>query len=655
MRYHRGMAIPSGPGGVGTPDRDASSAVPAGGAGRRAPGIRRRRLPRLLRQRLRFPLPLRPVSGIRRRRLPRLTRASAAAGLVALAALGAVSVGAGPASGQPVAAGPWFTDGAAASGLDFVHFNGMTGEFYSAEIMGPGGALLDFDNDGDLDVYLVQGQVLGPGRTLHQAPAAPPRGALPLTDRLYRNDLEVGPDGTRVLRFTDVTAGSGLGVTAYGMGAATGDYDNDGWIDVYRLGLADNHLFRNNGDGTFTDATRRSGANDPRWTAAASFADFDRDGWLDLFVGNYVDPRLDDDLACFTRTGEKDYCGPNRYPPVPDRLYRNRGDGTFADVTLEALRGGGFGPALGVVAADLDGDGWTDFYVANDGEPNQLWMNRRDGGFEDTAWLAGAAVNRDGRPEGSMGVDAGDFDGDGDDDLFMTHIATETNTLYVNDGLGLFEDRTVRVGLGPPSLPFTGFGTGWFDFDNDGWLDLLVANGEIRTMEALARVNDPFPLHQPNQLFRNLGNGRFAEAGGEAGAVFELSEVSRGAAFGDVDNDGDVDVLLTNNNGPVRLLINQASRDRRWVGLRLVGAVGRDMLGARVAVFPDAGPPRWRRARTDGSYVSASDPRVLVGLGDSAAVDRVRVIWPDGAAEEWAGVPVDRWTTLIEGSGRLVE
>ncbi len=597
-----------------------------------------------------------------------LLQVFAAAGLAVCAAIGA---GVGSASGQPGGSGSWFADRAAASGLDFVHFNGMSGEYYSAEIMGPGGALLDFDNDGDLDVYLVQGQMLGSGRTLDQALVDPPAGR-PLTDRLYRNDLQIRPDGTRTLRFTDVTAGSGLGVASYGMGAATGDFDNDGWIDIYRIGLGDNHLFRNNGDGTFADVTGRTGSNDPRWTAAASFVDFDRDGWLDLYVANYVDPRLDDDLECFSRTGEKDYCGPNRYPPVPDRLYRNRGDGTFADVTLDALRGGDFGPALGVVAADLDGDGWMDLYVANDGEPNQLWMNQRDGSFENTAWLAGAAVNRDGRPEGSMGVDAGDFDADGDDDLFMTHIATETNTLYVNDGLGLFEDRTVRVGLGPPSLPYTGFGTGWFDFDNDGWLDLLIANGEIRTMEALVQANDPFPLHQRNQLFRNRGNGRFADVSAEAGRVFELSEVSRGAAFGDVDNDGDLDVLLTNNNGPVRLLINEVGRRNRWVGLRLIGAASaRDMLGARVGVFrrsvasatlptrpqgrADAEPVLWRRVRTDGSYVSANDPRVLVGLGRAAAVDRVRVVWPDGGVEEWGDVAVDRWTTLVQGTGRSVE
>ena len=583
-------------------------------------------------------------------------RASVAAGVAVAAALAAAG-GAAPASasGQPGGPDPWFTDRAAASGLDFVHFNGMSGEYYLAEIIGPGGALLDFDNDGDLDVYVVQGRMIGPGKTLDHSLVDPARAGLPLTDRLYRNDLEVHPDGTRTLRFTDVTAGSGLAVASYGMGAATGDVDNDGWMDIYRLGLGDNYFFRNNGDGTFTDVTARTGTNDPRWTVAASFVDFDRDGWLDLYVANYVDPRLDDEPECFSRTGEKDYCGPNRYPPASDRLYRNRGDGTFADVTLAALRGGDFGPALGVVAADVDGDGWSDLYVANDGEPNHLWMNQRDGSFENTAWLAGAAVNRDGLAEGSMGVDAGDFDADGDEDLFMTHIATETNTLYVNDGLGLFEDRTVRVGLGPRSLPYTGFGTGWFDFDNDGWLDLLIVNGEVRTMERLVQANDPFPLHQRNQLFRNLGNRRFADVTDRAGAVFELSEVSRGAAFGDVDNDGDVDVLVTNNNAPARLLVNGVGRRNPWVGLRLVGSSGRDMLGARVGVFRDAGPVLWRRARTDGSYASAGDPRVHVGLGPGAGIDRVRVVWPGGGVEEWSDVPVDRWTTLTEGTGRVVE
>ena len=585
----------------------------------------------------------------------KLSASATVALLLLVWAAGGNSTASGPhqSDGTDPATEAWFADRAEAVGLDFVHFNGMSGAFYSDEVMAPGGALFDFDNDGDLDVYIVQGQMLGQGKTLDHALLPPPQAALPLTDRLYRNDLEIHPDGTRKLRFTDVTEASGLDVHSYGMGVATGDVDNDGWVDLYRTGLAANQLFHNNGDGTFTDVTERTGTNDPRWSVSASFVDIDRDGWLDLYVGNYVDSRLDDELECFSRTGEKDYCGPKRYLPVPDRLYRNRGDGTFVDVTAEALRGGEYGPALGVLATDVDADGWMDIYVANDGEPNQLWINQRDGRFEDGAWLAGAAVNRDGRPEASMGVDAGDFDADGDDDLFMTHISTETNTLYVNEGSGLFEDRTTQVGLGHPSLPYTGFGTGWFDFDNDGWLDLLILNGEIRTVEALARVHDPFPLHQTNQLFRNLGNGRLAEVTGQAGSVFELSEVSRGAAFGDVDNDGDADVLVINNNGPARLLINNIGSRNRWLGLRLVGGPGgRDMLGARVGVFRAEGPVLWRRVHTDGSYASANDPRVLVGLGAATAILRVRVVWPGGRVEEWTDVPVGRWTTLTEGTGQ---
>ncbi|MEE2636334.1 MAG: CRTAC1 family protein [Acidobacteriota bacterium] len=550
----------------------------------------------------------------------------------------------------------WFSDRAEAVGLDFVHFNGMSGEFYSAEVLAPGGALFDFDNDGDLDVYIVQGQMLGPGKTMDMARMPPGEAMLPLTDRLYRNDLEIRSDGTRSLRFTDVTASSGLGVQSYGMGVTTGDVDNDGWVDLYRTGLRDNHLFHNNGDGTFLDVTEETGTNDIRWSVSASFLDIDRDGWLDLFVGNYVNPRLEDALECRNRTGERDYCGPKRYVAVSDRLYRNRGDGTFVDVTVEALSGGEYGPALGVVATDVDSDGWVDIYVANDGEPNQLWMNQRDGRFANDAWLAGAAVNRDGRAEGSMGVDAADFDGDGDDDLFMTHISTETNTLYINDGSGLFEDRTARVGLGPPSLTYTAFGTVFFDYDNDGWLDLLIANGEIMTQETLVRVNDPFPLHQPNQLFRNLGSGRFTEVTGEAGGVFRLSVFSRGVAVGDIDNDGDADVLLTNNNGRTRLLVNGLGHRNQWVGLRLVGGPGgRDMLGARVGVVRADGSVLWGRARADGTYASANDPRVLMGLGQTQAIDRVRVIWPSGQLEEWTDVDPGQWTTLTEGTGKPVE
>ena len=554
----------------------------------------------------------------------------------------------------------WFTDRTAAAGIDFVHFNGGSGEFYVSEVLGPGGAMLDVDNDGDLDIYLVQGQMLGRGNT--PDPAALPPSARPLTDRLYRNDLDVRADGTRILRFTDITEESGLDVRSYGMGVAAGDIDNDGWVDLYRTRLGPNQLFRNNGDGTFTDVSAETGTADPGWSLSASFTDVDRDGWLDLYVGNYVDHRVDQPQPeCFTLNGERDYCGPKAYAPVPDRLYRNRGDGTFADVTAEAGVAREYGSALGVAAADIDGDGWVDIYVANDGEPNQLWINQQDGSFRNGALLAGAALNGSGRTEGSMGVDAGDFDNDGDDDLFMTHLTRETNTLYINDGSGLFEDRTVTTGLGAPSVAYTGFGTGWFDFDNDGWLDLLIVNGAVQanhqrfainTLDLSAEVGKPLPLHQPNQLFRNLGNRRFEEVTRRAGRVFELSEVSRGAAFGDVDNDGDQDVLITNNNGPARLLINEVGHRNRWLGLRLVGGAGRrDMLGARVGVFRNAGPPLWRRARADGSYASANDPRVLVGLGAAATVQRVRVIWPSGREEDWTDIPVNRWLTLEEGTG----
>ncbi len=571
---------------------------------------------------------------------------------------------AAPQSPEPPAGVAWFTDRAEEVGIDFVHLNGASGELYISETLAPGAALFDFDDDGDLDVYLVQGRVLGPGGT-PDGSESPPR-AHPPADRLYRNDLVVHADGTRTLRFTDVTEGSGLGGGAYGMGVAAGDVDNDGRVDLYRTALGPNQLFRNDGDGTFTDVTDESGAGDPRWSVSASFVDFDRDGWLDLYVGNYLDHRPGTPQPeCFTRTGERDYCGPSAWAPVPDRLYRNRGDGTFVDVTAEAGVAREYGAALGVTAFDADGDGWTDVYVANDGEPNQLWMNRRDGTFMNGALLAGAALNDSGRTEGSMGVDAGDFDGDGDDDLFMTHLTRETNTLYVNDGRGLFEDRTATIGLGAPSLAYTGFGTAWLDFDNDGRPDLLAVNGAVQASHqrfamrgrgSSARAGEPLPLDQPNQLFRNLGNGRFDDVTRRAGAVFELSEVSRGAAFGDVDNDGDVDVLVANNNGRARLLINEVGHRNRWIGLRLIGGPGRrDMPGARVGVFRDDGLPLWRRARADGSYASANDPRVLVGLGQAAAVSRVRVVWPGGREEDWTDLAVDRWLTLEEGTGESRE
>lgn len=552
--------------------------------------------------------------------------------------------------------GPWFLEQAHAVGLDFVHFNGMSGRFYQPEIMAPGACLFDYDNDGDLDVYLVQGRMLGDGQPL----IPPPAGAL--SGALFRNDLALAADGTRTLRFTEVTAASGLHTRGYGMGVATGDFDNDGWIDLYVTGLGGNQLFRNRGDGTFVDVSKTSGTDDPQsWGVPATFFDFDRDGWLDLFVGTYLNYSLPAHVPCFGTSGAPDYCRPSVYRPQPNRLYRNTRDGRFADVTIASGVGRPFGPALGVTAADFNGDGWLDLFVANDEQENQLWINQRDGTFVDTALLAGAALGANGERKANMGVDAGDFDSDGDEDVIVTELINQGSSLYVNDGGGNFEEQSARRGVRQPSLPNTGFGVGWIDVDNDGWLDLLAVNGDVnQNVRDLTGRGNPFPLGQRNQLLRNRG-GTFEDVTARAGPSLELVEASRGAAFGDVDNDGDTDVLVANGAGPTRLLINHVGGANHWLGLRLIGtaqpgAAGspapRDMVGARVAVLRPGRPTLWRRARADGSYASASDPRVLVGLGSDTTPPGIRVMWPDGRTEEWSGIALDRYTTLTEGTGR---
>ena len=544
----------------------------------------------------------------------------------------------------------YFVEQAAAAGIDFVHFNGMSGEYYYPEIMAPGVGLFDFDNDGDLDLYLVQSQMLGKGKTIKDA-LFPPKG--PLKDRLYRNDLTVGADGKKTLHFTDVTEQAGINIQTYGMGVAAADVDNDGFVDIYRTGLTEGVLLHNNGNGTFTDITAKSGtANKGGWGVSAAFVDIDRDGWLDLFVGNYLLYSVEGDIDCLSVTGQHDYCPPNSYRPQPSKLYRNKGDGTFVDITKTALVGGAYGPALGVSTADFNNDGWMDIYVGNDGMPNQLWINQKNGTFKDMAFLNGAAVNGQGNSEASMGVDAGDYDNDGDEDIFITNWLAQMNILYQNQGNAVFEDRKAASGLGAPSLAKTGFGTAWLDFDNDSWLDLMTLNGSVSMIEAQARAKDPFPLKMLNQLFRNLGNGRFEDVSARGGEPFKLLDVSRGAAFGDIDNDGDEDVVVGTANGPTRLFINNVGNKNHWLGLRLIGVGGRDMIGARVSIVRPSGPTIWRRSRSDGSYASANDPRVLVGLGTSTAPVTVRVQWPDGRMEEWADQAIDRWTTLKQGSGK---
>ena len=563
-----------------------------------------------------------------------------------------------PASTQAIPAGSVdsrpqaiLTDVTKTSGIDFVHFNGTTGEYFLPEITGSGGALFDYDNDGDLDLYLVQGAKLTPGPN---PPGFTWQGKGPPQDRLYRNDLAApglaGPGGKPSPRFTDVTRQARIDARGYGMGVAAADFDDDGWVDLYVTNVGPNQMLRNNGDGTFSDVTKFAGTDDPRWSTSATFFDYDRDGRLDLFVAHYADFSVDLKRECYSKSSARYYCGPDAYDPIPDRLFRNQGGGHFEDVTEAAGLHAAFGAGLGVIAADFNADGWTDLYVTNDGDPNQLWINNRRGRFDDEALLAGVALNCMGRAEAGMGVDAADFDGDGDENLFMTHLDGESNTLYVNQGDGLFDDLTIKLGLHSPSLAYTGFGTRFFDYDNDGRLDLLVLNGAVRLQERLARKGEPYPLQQPNQLFHNAGTGTFKEVSREAGPALDLEEVSRGAVFGDVDNDGDTDVVVCNNNGRARLLLNEVGSRRHWLGLRLLDANGRDALQARVEVVTNDGHSLWRRVHSDGSYCSANDVRLLIGLGDTDVLPTVRVHWPQGGVEEWRDLPVDRYRPLQQGT-----
>ena len=526
--------------------------------------------------------------------------------------------------------GPFLEDVTEASGLDFSHDNGASGELLLPEITGAGGALFDYDNDGDLDLYLVQGAPLG---------GAEWTGSAFPTDRLYRNTLGE-PGGT--VRFEDVTERSGILAGGYGMGAATGDIDNDGWVDLYVTNLGPNQLWRNQGDGRFVDVTADAGVGDGRWSTSATFLDYDQDGWLDLFVASYVNFSIEMTVECFSRASARDYCGPDVYDPIPDRLYRNRGDGSFEDVTLTSGIAAAFGAGLGVIAADFDGDEWSDIYVANDGDANQLWVNDRQGRFADEALLAGVAFNHLGQAEAGMGVDAADFDGDGDEDLFVTNLEGESNTLYVNLGEGFFEDRTIAAGLHIASLPYTGFGAGFLDYDNDGSLDVLVLNGAVGMLGRQARDGVAYPLRQPDLLFRQGSSGRFDNATSRDAPALERPDVGRGAAFGDVDNDGDIDVVLVNNNGPTRLLVNRRGTERRWVGLRLVDRL-RDSLQSRVEVVDASGRSHWRRVRADGSYCTAGDPRIVVGLNDAEGETLVRVHWAGGGHDEFAVQPGRYW------------
>ena len=556
---------------------------------------------------------------------------------VAALALGAIVAVAAeaPARTDGTAAAVRFTEVAAASGLAFTHENGAAGAFHMPELIGSGVALLDIEGDGDLDVFLVQGGPLG---------AAPDGGP---TSRLFRHDGVRGADGALTLRFTDVTAQAGVGLRAYGMGAATGDVDGDGDWDLVVTTYAADVLYRNDGAGRFTDVTADAGISDPFWSTSAAFLDGDRDGDLDLFVANYLEAPLAAARRCTDATGARDYCGPRTYRPAPDRLYRNDGRGRFTDATVAAGIARADGNGLGVVTGDYDGDGWIDLYVANDATPNQLWRNRRDGTFADIGPISGAALSAAGAPEGSMGLASGDYDADGDEDLAITNIVHETFALYANDGTAAFDDVRARTGLAAITAPFTGFGIDWLDADNDGALDLLAVNGAVSTLAG--QRGQPRPYRQPALLLLNRG-GRFLDASAAAGPALTTPDVGRGAAFGDLDDDGDVDAVVTVNGGPARLLRNDTPRGAHWLRVGLRAASGnRHGIGAWVGVERAGRPALWRRVRTDGSYLSASDARVHFGLGTAAAIDAVVVHWPDGTRTRHTGVRADRTVTLEAG------
>jgi hypothetical protein len=529
-----------------------------------------------------------------------------------------------------------YVDIAAAAGITFQHDNAASAEKYLIETMGSGCGWIDYDQNGLMDLYLVNGAA-----TQLYTPKHQPRSAL------YRNN----GDGT----FTDVTAKTGVGAEGlFGMGVAVGDCDNDGFPDLFVLGYGRCILFHNNGDGTFTNVTVKAGVeNRGRWGSSAAWFDYDNDGRLDLVIANYVDWAPENNFWCGDHgPGLRSYCHPDNYHGQAPTLYHNNGDGTFTDVSLRSGVGAKPGNGLGVVTFDYDDDGWQDIFIANDSMPNFLFHNNRDGTFREVGYMAGVAVSMDGTSEAGMGVDAADASGNGRMDLIVTHLDSQLARFYQNMGGQVFDDATLRSKISYATFHMSGFGTRFMDYDNDGWRDIFMGDGHI--LDNIERYRAEVRYAEPRLMFRNRGRAIFENVSERLGTDFQRPRVSRGAAIGDFDNDGDLDVLVNNNGEPAELLRNDGGNANHWLEIFLIGTrSNRDGVGARVKLR--AGDLTLYDQRKGGmSYQSAQDPRLHFGLGAHAAVDALEIIWPSGVVTKLAGLNSDQIISVKEGQG-LVE